>query len=100
MMGRSDLHEASRSIGAERRAREEASTLTKAQAAQVHRAVDGNGVLEHRGTNGLARAGWARMMERLCAAGLFRRYVHGGYEITDLGRAADRRPKGAAVPSA
>lgn len=96
MMSKTDLHELSRSIKAERRNREKAtvpSPLTKAQAAQVHRAVDGNGVLEHRGTNGLARAGWTRMMERLCAGGFFRTYVHGGYEITDLGRAADGRPK-------
>lgn len=105
MMGKTDLHELSRSIraGQRERARAEAGAsravaLTRAQAAQVHRAVDGNGLLEHRGTNGLARAAWTRMMERLCAAGIFRRYVHGGYEITDLGRAADGRPKRAEGP--
>ncbi len=32
-------------------------------------------------------------MARLCGLGLFRGYVHGGYEITDAGRAADGRPQ-------
>ena len=100
MMGKAELHELSRSIRAEqrRRAKEAAAStstpsLTKSQMAQVRRAVDGNGILEGRIANGLARAGWTRMMERLCAVGIFRRYVHGGYEITDLGRAADDRSK-------
>lgn len=100
MMDKTELHELSRSVRAARRLREKAAapaastvSLTKAQAAQVRRAVDGNGLVEDYGTNGLARAGWIRMMERLCEAGLFRRYVHGGYEITDAGRAADGRSR-------
>lgn len=100
MMGKTELHELSRSIRAEqrKRAKEAAASaprpsLTEAQTAQVRRAVDAGGILDERIANGLARAGWTRMMERLCASGIFRRYVHGGYEITDLGRAADDRVK-------
>jgi hypothetical protein len=37
---------------------------------------------------GLGRSAWERMMSRLCAAGLFRPYAHGGYEITAEGRRA------------
>jgi hypothetical protein len=38
--------------------------------------------------NGAAVAAKRRMYERLCAAGLMKPYVHGGYEITDAGRQA------------
>jgi hypothetical protein len=37
---------------------------------------------------GLRRAGWYRMMEGLERKGLVAVYVHGGYEITEQGRAA------------
>lgn len=60
--------------------------MTPSQFKALGRA-DKNGLLIYIGTNGLARAGWTRMMERLVASGHVKRYVHGDYEITDLGRA-------------
>lgn len=46
------------------------------------------GVVDHVGTiNGLGSASKRRMMHRLSVEGLFRPYVHGGWEITDKGRA-------------
>lgn len=38
--------------------------------------------------SGLGAAAKRKMMDRLCLMGLFRPYVHGGWEITDAGRAA------------
>lgn len=35
---------------------------------------------------GLQRAGWHATMSRVVAAGWFKPYVHGGYEITNAGR--------------
>lgn len=35
---------------------------------------------------GFAKASWNRMMDRLCALGLARPYLHGGYQITGAGR--------------
>jgi hypothetical protein len=37
---------------------------------------------------GLRSAGWERMMKRVCALGLAKPYVWGGYEITEAGRKA------------
>lgn len=100
MMGKTDLHELRQSIRKESRAREKAAAaadagpkLTAQQLKVVRRAVDGNGIVEWGRTRGLASSSWERMMARLCGLGLFRRYVHGGYEITDAGRAADGRPQ-------
>lgn len=100
MMGKTDLHELRQSIRAQNRKRENAAAsadaapkLTAPQLKQVQRAVDGKGIVEWGRTRGLASASWERMMERLCALGLFRRYVHGGYEITDTGRAAHLRQR-------
>lgn len=50
--------------------------------------IRGLGVVEIRGTRGLAYSAKERMAKRLCEAGYLRPYVHGGYEITDSGRAA------------
>lgn len=36
--------------------------------------------------SGLRQRGWNRVMWKLRDDGLVRRYVHGGYEITDFGR--------------
>jgi hypothetical protein len=100
MMGKTDLHELRQSIRKESRAREKAAAsadagpkLTAQQLKVVRRAVDGNGIVEWGRTRGLASSSWERMMVRLCGLGLFRGYVHGGYEITDAGRAADGRPQ-------
>lgn len=38
--------------------------------------------------NGLRMAGWRRVMERLQSLGFVKPYPHGGYEITESGRAA------------
>ncbi len=63
--------------------------LTQPQRAALQRAADHPlGVVEHQGPRGLAYAVWDRMMQRLAAQALAKRYVHGGYEITDAGRAA------------
>jgi hypothetical protein len=101
MMGKTDLHELRKSVREQNRKREKAAAsaeavpkLTAPQLRQVHRAVDGNGLVEWQRTRGLASASWERMMERLCTLGLFRRYVHGGYEITDAGRAVHVRQRG------
>lgn len=45
------------------------------------------GVVEFHGTRGLQSAAWGRMMERMRDLGYVKPYVHGGYEITDAGRA-------------
>lgn len=100
MMGKTDLHELRQSIRKESRAREKAAAaadagpkLTAQQLKVVRKAVDGDGIVEWSRTRGLGSSSWERMMTRLCGLGLFRGYVHGGYEITDAGRAADRRPQ-------
>lgn len=55
----------------------------------------------HKGwPKGLARAAWERCAAVLCTLGLARPYPHGGYEVTDAGRAllaawAASRPEGA-----
>jgi len=69
---------------------------TKAQVKELRRAAStvagprspGGVVTCPSPTRGLAASGWERMMGRLCEAGFFRPYVHGGYEITDEGRRA------------
>lgn len=38
--------------------------------------------------NRLGAASKRKMLARLCLLGLLKHYVHGGYEITDAGRAA------------
>jgi predicted transcriptional regulator len=45
------------------------------------------GVVEYMGTRGLGSSSWARMMDRLSKQGFVQPYVHGGYEITESGRA-------------
>jgi len=66
--------------------------LTEAHEREIKAAIrSSRGVVEPPsaiGGGNLRRANWLRMMDRLCAAGLFRPYVHGGYEITDEGRKA------------
>lgn len=46
------------------------------------------GVVERPVLRGFDRTNWDRNAATLCDAGLLRGYVHGGYEITDEGRAA------------
>lgn len=47
------------------------------------------------GPRGLAHSSQERMAQRLCEAGLFEPYVHGGWCLTDVGRdtAARHSPK-------
>jgi hypothetical protein len=45
-----------------------------------------SGVLERVGPRSFGNKSWERMMGRLCARGLMKPYVHGGYEITPAGR--------------
>lgn len=58
-------------------------TLTKAQASWLRRLLGG---VQERPYGDNFRT-FDRVMDRLCALGLARPYVHGGYEITDAGRA-------------
>lgn len=51
-----------------------------------HAAKNKLGVVTSYTVNGLGRAQWKLMMERLRLAGLVTPYVHGGYQITDAGR--------------
>lgn len=62
--------------------------LTKAQTKELQRAADHRlGIVETGiGWGGLQRAAWHARMSHLVADGLLKPYVHGGYEITDLGR--------------
>lgn len=46
------------------------------------------GLIERPVLRGFERNTWDRNAGVLCDAGLLRGYVHGGYEITDEGRAA------------
>lgn len=63
--------------------------LTESQTRELAAAIaDRLGLAECRSNNGLGRASWTRKMDRMCAAGLFKPYVHGGYEITEAGRTA------------
>lgn len=59
--------------------------LTNAQVKALKRA-DERGIIERRGTNGLGQASFDRMMQRLVDANCVTFYVHGGYEITPIGR--------------
>lgn len=61
--------------------------LTDAQRRALRNIADEPGFSPH-WPKGYARASWVRCVERLCARGLARQYVHGGYEITDAGRVA------------
>jgi predicted transcriptional regulator len=65
--------------------------LTPAQIAFLREAAENwLGVAKCRSTTGYARRAERAKAERLCKAGLMRKYVHGAdeYEITDAGRAA------------
>lgn len=67
-----------------------AGKLTKATIRDLRQAADNRlGVLTpHPSWGGLQRASWHARMSRHVADGMFSSYVHGGYEITDAGRAA------------
>jgi len=69
---------------------------TKPQIEQMARAIADGGTLYWKRPRGYAEANWRRMMERLCAAGLFAPNAHDGFEITEAGRAACEASKGAA----
>lgn len=64
--------------------------MTKGQMRELQKAADSPiGVVESPiNRPGFARQAWRNMMERAAEAGLCKRYVHGGYEITDAGRKA------------
>lgn len=64
--------------------------LTKAQCRELRRAANHPlGIVDTGiGWGGLQRASWHARMSALVSDGLLRPYVHGGYEITDTGRAA------------
>lgn len=61
--------------------------LSPAQQVALERAARApSGVLERIGPRSFGNRSWERMMNKLCAVGLFTPYVHGGYEITAAGR--------------
>jgi hypothetical protein len=60
---------------------------TKAQLVQLERAArDPRGIVNMYLRHGFGYSNWQRMMHRMCARGWFTSYVHGGYEITEVGR--------------
>lgn len=64
---------------------------TKPQVKWLEKAAnDPRGVVQLGWRGGFEWVSWKRMMERMCAKGWFTEYRHGGYEITEAGRAALR----------
>ncbi|UTU09157.1 hypothetical protein CcrJ4_gp409 [Caulobacter phage J4] len=68
--------------------------LTQAQRRIVSQALDHplNLAEPHHSWNGLRRANWHTTMSRLVAEDVFRPYAHGGYELTEKGKAFGRPP--------
>lgn len=55
-------------------------------------AMEPRGLVVCRAGKGWGKHSWEKMMEILQERGLVKPYVHGGYEITDAGRALVARP--------